>query len=358
MLVRSVSEQEEGRRLDRFVMKLFPKAPSSLIYKAVRTKNIKVNGKRCSPADRLRQGDILQIYFSEERAAELGYMGFDVSEPVFTEPVFTEPGIPPVPILYEDGKILAFNKPVGLLSQKDSPKSYSLSEYLLDYLSQKGEYHPRQNAGYRPGLCNRLDRNTSGIVIAAKTLAAAQAVNASIRSHEVEKVYIALCHGQCTWKEERMLCHQWIKDPVHNQVKLEKDNGNPISKGERGAGMADPIKSMARAVAVNKEENVTLFRLRLITGKSHQLRAQLAFEGFPILGDQKYHGTRTSSSSLHAKHQLLHAYQLRLRRVPDLLEDLREQTLTAPPPDDFQDILQRVFPDWSSILIDSGEKNV
>ena len=127
MLVRSVSEQEEGRRLDRFVMKMFPKAPSSLIYKAVRTKNIKVNGKRCSPADRLRQGDILQIYFSEERAAELGYMGFDVSEPVFTEPVFTEPGIPPVPILYEDGKILAFNKPVGLLSQKDSPKSYSLS---------------------------------------------------------------------------------------------------------------------------------------------------------------------------------------------------------------------------------------
>lgn len=354
MLTWIVSKQEEGRRLDRFLMKLFPKAPLSLLYKALRTKTVKVNGKKGNPADRLQEGDVIHVFFSDVRAAELGYPGTESS----SKEVLIGPDFPVIPIIYEDQRILIFNKPTGILSQKDTAQSISLSEYLLQYLTRKGEYDPRQNMGFRPGICNRLDRNTSGIVVAAKTLSAAQSINAAIRTHQVEKTYLALCHGNCPWQEERLLTHRWIKNPVRNQVQLEKYSIDTEYEEERRGAWSETIQSLAQVLAVNAKENLTLFRLRLITGKSHQLRAQLAFEGFPILGDPKYRGKMPITTSSRVSHQLLHAYQFRFCRVSDPLQDLTDHTFTAAPPDALERILRRAFPDWFSILSDSGEKNV
>ncbi len=353
MLTWSVSKQEEGRRLDRFLMKLFPKAPLSLIYKALRTKTVKLNGKKGSPADRLQEGDMIQIFFSDVRAAELGYPGTESSKEVLIGPDF-----PVIPIIYEDQRILIFNKPAGVLSQKDTAQSISLSEYLLQYLSREEEYDPRQSMGFRPGICNRLDRNTSGIVVAAKTLSAAQAVNAAIRTHQVEKVYLAICQGDCFWTEERLLVHRWLKDPAQNRVQLEKYIENTEYREKEKHTGSDTIACRAQALATNPQKHLTLFRLQLITGKSHQLRAQLAFEGFPILGDHKYGGEMSAATSFHIKHQLLHAYQFRLCHVSDSLLDLTGRTFTATPSDEFQRILKNTFPNWFFILSDSGENNV
>ena len=351
MLTWIVSKQEEGRRLDRFLMKLFPKAPLSLLYKAIRTKTVKVNGKKGIPAARLQEKDVIQIFFSNARAAELGYPGAESSKEVLIGPDF-----PIIPIIYEDRRILIFNKPADILSQKNTAQSISLSEYVLQYLMGKGEYDSCQNIGFRPGICNRLDRNTSGIVVAAKTLGAAQAVNAAIRAQQVEKTYLALCHGICPWQEERLLIHRWIKNSVYNQVQLEKYSTDTEKK--RKGVASEVIQSLAQVLTVNVQENLTLFRLRLITGKSHQLRAQLAFEGFPILGDPKYQGEMPIATSFSVPHQLLHAYQFRFCCVSDPLQDLTDHTFTATPPDVFKRILRRAFPDWFSILSDSGEKNV
>lgn len=166
MLEWEITEQEEGRRLDRYLMKVFPKAPSGLLFKAIRTKAVKVNGCRTEPAYKLKAGDQIQIYFTQERAVQLGY-GERAQEAAV-------PGrMPFVPVVYEDDSIIIFNKPAGLLSQKDTAEGYSLSEYLLDYLRQKGEYSPLDSKGFRPGLCNRLDRNTTGITVQEKLWARA-----------------------------------------------------------------------------------------------------------------------------------------------------------------------------------------
>ncbi len=352
MLTWIVSKQEEGRRLDRFLMKLFPKAPLSLLYKAIRTKTVKVNGKKGIPAARLQEKDVIQIFFSNARAAELGYPGAESSKEVLIGPDF-----PIIPIIYEDRRILIFNKPADILSQKNTAQSISLSEYLLQYLMGKGEYDSCQNIGFRPGICNRLDRNTSGIVVAAKTLGAAQATeNAAIRAQQVEKTYLALCHGICPWQEERLLIHRWIKNSVYNQVQLEKYSTDTEKK--RKGVASEVIQSLAQVLTVNVQENLTLFRLRLITGKSHQLRAQLAFEGFPILGDPEVSRGDAHCDILFRAAPITACVSVSFRCVSDPLQDLTDHTFTATPPDVFKRILRRAFPDWFSILSDSGEKNV
>lgn len=345
MLEYTVSYQEEGRRTDRFLMKLLPKAPGSLIYKALRTKQIKVNDHRQNPEEKLLAGDRLQIYFSDERLSELGYQ----HTPVRIETT----SIPAVPVVYEDDQVLLFNKPAGLLSQKDTPDSVSLSEYLLEYLASTGQ---NTAGGFRPGLCSRLDRGTSGIIAAGKTLGASQQLSAAIREHRSEKIYLALCHGCCSWKDDMWLCHAWTKDAVRNQamlrrISVRKDRPEELKEGQ--------VLCRARVLAVSKEHQMTLFSLRLITGKSHQLRSQLAYEGFSIIGDHKYRKTAYKEKEpFSVKHQLLHAYLFRLQDASDPLRYLNGRAFVAPPPSDFQKALQTVFPAWIPILSDQGENYV
>jgi 23S rRNA pseudouridine955/2504/2580 synthase len=341
MLEWTVSKQEEGRRVDRFLMKMFPQAPLSLIYKALRTKTVKVNAHRADPGDKLNAGDHIQVYFSDERAAELGYH-FQKAAPTPR----IQSSLPSIPIIYEDEQVVFFNKPAGVLSQKDTPDSYSLSEYLVDYLTEKGGDY---TGAFRPAVCNRLDRGTTGIVAAGKTLGALQALTAMIREHSSEKTYLAICHGQCRWKKEMWLCHQWSKDNKRNQVSLEKvyvTENRPYNLIKEGQ-----VLCLAKVLAVSSQYNLTLFSLQLITGKSHQLRAQLAAEGFPMAGDHKYTGkAKKENMPIPLKNQLLHAYTFKVQDASEPLQYLNGRTLTASPSNDFLRVAKLAFPQWVSIF--------
>ena len=350
MLEWEITEQEEGRRLDRYLMKVFPKAPSGLLFKAIRTKAVKVNVCRTEPAYKLKAGDQIQIYFTQERAVQLGY-GERAQEAAV-------PGkMPFLPIVYEDDSIIIFNKPAGLLSQKDTAEGYSLSEYLLDYLRQKGEYSPLDSKGFRPGLCNRLDRNTTGITVAGKTLGATQALTQAIRLRQTEKTYLAVCLGVCPWKGARWLCHEWSKDDRSNQVSLKKGKiltSEPLQKPEK-----DQVLCRVEALGTDLRHGWTLFRIRLITGKSHQLRAQLSSEGYPILGDHKYGGTaQINKYPFSIRNQLLHAFTFCMQDAPEPLQELSGRLFCAPLPDEFRNVLKLGFSAWLQILDDQGEKNV
>lgn len=343
----NVSQQEEGRRLDRYLMKMLPKAPASLLYKMLRTRTVKVNGRRAEPSAKIAGGDRIQIYFSDERLADLGYRSA-------VGPVVKAPAVGAVPIVYEDSFLVIFNKPANMLSQKNTPDSYSLSEYFLDYLSGRGDYRPQESRGYRPGLCNRLDRNTTGIVVGAKTLPAAQAVTQAIRERRSRKTYLAVCLGSCPWTQPRLLCHEWSKDGRNNQVSLKK--AEPISALPAG----NQVLCRAQALTVCEKYHLTLFRIELITGKSHQLRAQLSAEGYPILGDHKYRGTGQTKTTLpfQVSNQLLHAFSFCMQDAPEPLENLSGRVFCAPLPDAFRQVLELGFPSWLQILGDQGEENV
>ena len=342
MLECIVNDKEEGRRTDRFLMKMLPKAPGSLIYKALRTKQIKVNNLRAEAGTKLMANDTVQIYFSEERLAELGYRS---TVPV-TKNVQSKIQ---VPVLYEDEQILILNKPAGVLSQKDTPESYSLSEYLLEYLEPEGGWR----GTFRPGLCNRLDRGTSGIVVAGKTLGALQSLTASIREHESEKTYLAICQGVCPWKKEMWLRHEWHKDVRQNRVTLRRIYVGP--QPVQDTHFEEQAVCRVKVLGVSKQNHMTFFELHLITGKSHQLRAQLASEGFPIIGDHKYCKAMQREKNTH---QLLHAWRFQAKQLQEPLKYLENRIFQAPLPEDFAAILKKTFPAMVSIYCEHGEDYV
>ncbi|MBQ7915780.1 MAG: RluA family pseudouridine synthase [Firmicutes bacterium] len=331
--------------MDRFLMKMFPQAPLSLIYKALRTKTVKVNAHRADPGDKLNAGDHIQVYFSDERAAELGYQKKTIPTPR------VQSSLPSIPIIYEDEQVIFFNKPAGVLSQKDTPESYSLSEYIVDYLAGQGEV--ASNA-FRPAICNRLDRGTTGIVAGGKSLGALQSLTAMIREHSSEKTYLAICHGQCHWKKEMWLCHRWSKDSKRNQVSLEKvyvSENRPYNLIKEGQ-----VLCRAKVLAISSQYNLTLFSLQLITGKSHQLRAQLAAEGFPMVGDHKYMGKEKKDSlPFPIKNQLLHAYTFKVQDALEPLQYLEHRTFAAPISGDFMRVTKLAFAQWVPIFSNQGE---
>ena len=269
MITINVQKEEAGRKLARFLEKLFPKAPKGIFHKALRNKKIKINGKK--PTDLsvcINEGDEIRIFFTEEQLDTFGYTQFSKQNALnFT--------FPSVPILYEDDQLVIFDKPAGMLSQKSKPEDVSLNEIGCAMIEQT----QGSMLGYRPGVCNRLDRNTAGAVIMAKTLQASQAVSRMLREHRLGKFYWALVEGVPNkWKEQISLIHGWQKDVQHNKASLV-----PWIDGLEGY---QRIESRVRLL--KSYDTYSLVEIQLLTGKSHQIRSQLACEGYPILQDGKY----------------------------------------------------------------------
>ena len=270
MITITVQKEEAGRKLARFLEKLLPKAPRGIFHKALRNKKIKVNGKK--PADLtgiINEGDEIRIFFTEEQLISFGYSANPPGKK--KKDVF----YPSVPIIYEDDQLLILDKPAGMLSQKSKPEDISLNEIGCNMIEQ------RQGSikGYRPGVCNRLDRNTAGAVIMAKTLQAGQAVSKMLREHYLGKFYWALVEGvPQKWQNETTLIHGWNKDEIQNKVELITWSENLIGYQR--------IESRVRFL--RSYDTYSLVEIQLLTGKSHQIRSQLAAEGHPILQDGKY----------------------------------------------------------------------
>ncbi len=322
----TIGPNEAGQRLDKFLHKYLPNAGSSFLYKMLRKKNITLNGKKAEGKETLAQGDVIRTFFAEDTFSKFaGKEDVSVDIYQYNKAFDTLKGIK---VLYENEQMLVLNKPAGILSQKAKDADLSLNEWLIGYLLNSGCLDAKQLHTFKPSVCNRLDRNTSGLVLCGKTLSGSQNLSEIIRTREVSKFYRTICVGQLNKTVD--LDGYLIKDERSNKVTVSV-NKKIAEQTDSGSKEADAIRTVIRPLASN--ENYTLLEVELITGKTHQIRAHLASIGHPLIGDYKY-GRREVNDSFKKKfqleYQLLHAYRL---EMPDGRE------IIAPLPNQFQKIM-------------------
>ncbi|MBE6662679.1 MAG: RluA family pseudouridine synthase [Ruminococcaceae bacterium] len=286
MRILTVGKNDAGQRLDKFLTKAVKGLPLSMMYKQIRTKKIKLNRKRAEPNTMLKEGDEIQLFIKEEF--------FDAPEKD-TSALFTLK--PKLDICYEDENILLCNKRPGILVHEgDEAGDNTLILHIKAYLCQKGEYHPEDENSFAPALCNRIDRNTGGIVIAAKNAEALRVMNEKIRNDEIRKFYFCAVHGRMPKKADTL--YGFLrKDSKHNTVEVT-DTRLPGSK---------EIITKYRVVA--EKGNESLLEIDLVTGRTHQIRAHLSHIGHSLLGDGKY-GVNRADRERGYKFQALYAYRL------------------------------------------------
>jgi 23S rRNA pseudouridine955/2504/2580 synthase len=329
MIRLEIGKNEEEQRLDRFLRKYFRKASLGRIYKMIR-KDIRVNGKRVAIETFLTEGDLVEIFMSDEEAES------------YRETKKTVRALRQFAIAYEDSQMLVVSKPYGLLTHGDAnEKKNTLANQVLGYLTEKGDYLPRIEKTFVPSPVNRLDRNTTGLVIFGKDAETLKRLNQKIRERDlIEKFYMTIVCGNL--KESMILRDTMVKDGKTNTVTIQEE---PDSEGKWMESRVKPIRHSPHPAKspgdkLDKTPAYTLVEVQLITGRSHQIRAQLAAAGFPIIGDTKY-GNAQSNRLMKAKFglttQLLHAYKL----VID------GNVVEAPIPEEFQRI--------TGVLIDGKE---
>ena len=311
-----VTANEAGQRLDKLLAKFLNQAPKSFLYKMMRKKNIVLNGKKCTGNEKLKQGDSIKLFFSDETIEKF-------SAGTYVTP--KKEKINMLPIIYEDEQILLMNKPVGVLSQKAKDSDVSAVEILINYLIETNQLSKEQFRTFHPSICNRLDRNTSGILVAGKTLPALQEMNRFFKERTIAKYYRCLVKGRVI-KNEDYIKGYLVKDQKTNKVSITK------KKTEEGV----PIETEYCVIQSNDE--VSLLEVHLITGKTHQIRAHLASIGHPIIGDYKYGDKQINEMYRQAyglKSQLLHAYRLEMPSSDGSLAYLNDKKFVAELPDKF-----------------------
>ena len=299
---------EEGVRLSRFVESVTKDMPRSMMYKAFRNKRIKVNGKRAEPDTRLHQNDLIELYINDE------FFPAGAAVPAKKPPRRQ----PPVTVIYEDGNIAVLYKPAHLLCHSDRTGDANLVDAFAAYLQAKGEYDPHAEQRFAPAICNRLDRGTEGLVIAAKSYAALRDMNAIIRDNQMKKEYLTITVG--TPPAGRHIA--WLQ---HS----EKNNKVRIHARE-----AEGYKQIITEVTpIRQNGPFTLCRIGLITGRTHQIRAHLAYLGHPVLGDIKY-GNRKMNERTGLKTQALCAQRLTFDRIPqdNILHELSGRVIKLDDP--------------------------
>ena len=311
-----VTVKEAGQRLDKLLAKFLNQAPKSFLYKMMRKKNIVLNGKKCTGNEKLKQGDSIKLFFSDETIEKF-------SAGTYVTP--KKEKINMLPIIYEDEQVLLMNKPVGVLSQKAKDSDVSAVEILINYLIETNQLSKEQFRTFHPSICNRLDRNTSGILVAGKTLPALQEMNRFFKERTIAKYYRCLVKGRVI-KNEDYIKGYLVKDQKTNKVSITK------KKTEEGV----PIETEYCVIQSNDE--VSLLEVHLITGKTHQIRAHLASIGHPIIGDYKYGDKQINEmyrQEYGLKSQLLHAYRLEMPSSDGSLAYLNDKKFVAELPDKF-----------------------
>ena len=289
----TIGKNDAGQRLDRFVAKNLPLLPPALLQKYIRLKRIKVNGKGSKRDVRLETGDILQLYINDEF--------FDQPTP---ENAFLKLFKPKLDIVYEDEHILLVNKMPGMVVHADeTEKVNTLINHIQAYLYQKKEWSPYWENSFAPALCNRIDRNTGGIVIAAKTAEALRVMNQKIRDRELEKLYLCTVLGRPT-PSAGTLEGFIVKDEAKKQVSIRS---KPVPGGR---------KAITKYRTLATKGNLSLVECDLITGRTHQIRAMMAHAGHPLLGDGKY-GSEKVNRQYGRKHQALWSWKLTFQFTTD-----------------------------------------
>ncbi len=286
-----IGKNDAGQRLDKFITKTLD-LPTSLLYKSIRLKKIKVNRKRAEISTILTEGDTVQCFLAEEFFARLDGEGGEVTANLSRI-------APKLDVIYEDENIILLNKRPGVSVHEDEHNALStLIVQLQAYLYQRGEYDPASEQSFSPALCNRIDRNTGGIVIAAKNAEALRIMNEKIKLREIDKFYLAAVHGVPSPRSDTIRGYL-LKDERTNQVRIWDKNP------PRGA---KEIITRYRVVASKRD--TSLIEVELLTGRTHQIRAHMAHIGHPLVGDGKY-GVNREDRARGYKYQALYSYRLR-----------------------------------------------
>ncbi len=316
-----ISPKEENQRLDKFLLKYFNKAPKSFVYKMLRKKRIKLNGAKAEGNEIIANGDVLTMYLSEETMDS------------FMEAKTVNKAERHFGIVYEDENIIIVSKPAGLLTHPQSAQDKeTLIDQILYYLHEKGEYSADKEASFTPAVCNRLDRNTGGLVIAGKNLQSVQAVNKAIAQKHIQKFYVTMVRGEMTQRCEFYGYH--VKDEKTNTVRV-------LKKETPGASAiftnVNPLKV---------KDGFSLLEVELITGKSHQIRAHLKAMGYSVVGDRKYGDERVNKKvkeKYGLNNQFLYACRLVFNEQDGYISYLNGREFTSKLPDNLEVVKRAYF---------------
>lgn len=331
-----VSKNEAGQKLLKLLAKYLNKAPQSFLHKMLRKKNITLNGKKADGSELLCETDEVCLFLSDDTIASFRDDPSEGWRPRRPEEMKEIPQrfakVRETKVVYEDEDILIMNKPTDVLSQKAMLTDFTLNEWVIMYLLEKGSLRKEELQTFRPGVCNRLDRNTSGLITAGKSLAGLQTLSALFKERTVHKDYLCIVCGQV--KEHTLLKGYLEKDARTNKVTVEKEK-----RTQEGAYIETeytPVKTSG---------DYTLLKVRLITGKTHQIRAHLASVGYPLAGDPKYgkaEENKRLSECYGLKNQLLHAAFLEFPQEMSGCRQLSGKRFYAPVPKEFEQIAKEL----------------
>lgn len=350
-----IGPNEAGQRLDKFLHKYMKNGSTSFFYKMLRKKNIVVNGQKCTGNEKLNAGDEVKLFLAEETLEKFGAPKLCDSRPdsgpaeapdtAAFEKAFRTFG--KLPVLYENEELLALNKPAGLLSQKAAASDLSANEWLIGYLLASGSISAGQLFTFRPSVCNRLDRNTSGLLLCGKSLSGSRRLTELIRERRIGKFYRLLLTGRM--ETAGIFTGELSKDAKNNQVTITGISGPEFEKNAADGFNRPDIRQIKTGIRplltgiLPGVGEVTYAEAELFTGKTHQIRAHFAALGHPLLGDPKYGNpvkNREAAKHYGVGRQLLHAYRVEFEDGEAPAGTQR--SIICPLPEDFERVLGRI----------------